>query len=252
MLLAIYRWVWVAPVLAFSTAVLATVIVLLCALGLPGLSSRVIGTFWARLNMAASFIRATVKGTEHLTPGQSYVVVANHQSLIDIYLLFGATPIDIIWVMKQELRRVPFLGLACDRMGYIYIDRGNTEAALRSISAAKHRISNGVSVVFFPEGTRSRDGSLGTFKRGAFHLATELDLPVLPITIQGTRDLLPSDSAALRPGHATLTIHPPIAPADMDARTLTNVVHRQMELALNGQRRQPPAPPIHSRGEPTP
>ena len=229
-----YRWVWVAPILALSTAILASLIVVLCALGRPGLSSRIVGTFWARLNMAASLIRVSVNGAEHVQPGQSYIVVANHQSLIDIYLLFGAAPIDIIWVMKRELRRVPFLGLACDRMGYIYIDRGNTEAALRSIAAAKHRIKEGVSVVFFPEGTRSRDGSLGTFKRGAFHLATQLGLPVLPITIKGTRDLLPSDSTALRPGHADLTIHPPIEPAGHDARALANVVHRHMAHALSG------------------
>ena len=207
-------------------------IVLLCALGKPGLSSRIVATFWARLNMLASLIQATVHGTEHVAPGQSYVVVANHQSLIDIYLIFGATPMDIIWVMKQELRQVPFLGIACARMGYIYIDRGNTESALRSIEAAKHRIRDGVCVVFFPEGTRSRDGSLGTFKRGAFHLATELDLPVLPVTIAGTRDLLPSGSTALVPGHAVVTIHQPVEPGDMDARELTRVVHRTMAKAI--------------------
>ena len=230
----LWRWLWVAPVLALSTAILALVIVLLCALGQPGLSSRLVGKFWARLNMAASLLRATVQGAEHMEPRQSYVVVANHQSLVDIYLIFGATPIDVIWVMKQELRRIPFLGIACERMGYIYIDRGNTEAALRSIEAAKHRIRDGVCVVFFPEGTRSRDGSLGSFKRGAFHLATELGVPVLPVTITGTHEILPSDSAALVPGHARVTIHKPIEPGDRSARELTDVVHNYMAEALAG------------------
>ena len=217
-----------------STTVLASVILLLCALGRPGLSSRGVGTFWARLNMAASLLRATVNGTEHLEPGQSYVVVANHQSLVDIYLIFGATPLDIIWVMKQELRRIPFLGVACEAMGYIYIDRVNTEAALHSIEAAKHRIRDGVCVVFFPEGTRSRDGTLGSFKRGAFYLATELGLPILPVTIRGTNEILPSDSTALMPGHAQVTIHKPVESDNLDARELTTLVHRQMTQALNG------------------
>lgn len=217
----IYRWGIIAPYLALSTAVFATVIMVFCIFGSPNFASRVFGRAWARSNMFVSRMKVNIVGRENLDPNQSYVVVANHQSLVDIYVIYGYLDVDIKWVMKKELRSVPFLGIACEMMGHIIIDRSNTEAALTSINDARDRIRNGVSVVFFPEGTRSRSGELQGFKKGAFRLAQELQLPILPITLHDTDHVLPSDTTSIVPGSVTLEYNTPIPtaglePADVD------------------------------------
>ena len=111
---------------------------------------------------------------------------------------------------EKELRAVPILGIACELMGHILIDRSNTEAALKSINDAQARVKDGVSVVFFPEGTRSRNGELRQFKRGAFRFAQEMSLPILPIAIHGTKEILPSDTIDLAPGKAVIQVLEPI------------------------------------------
>lgn len=214
------RWLWLlyqpykylvyAPFLGVSTFFFASLAVILCLFVKPRVVSAVTGVPWARLNAFFTPMRVTVTGRENLDPRQSYVVVSNHQSHFDIFVLYGFLGIDFRWIMKQELRKVPGIGISCYRLGHIFVDRSNHAAALASIDAAKERITDGTSVLFFPEGTRSRSGRLRTFKKGAFHFARDLGLPVLPVTIVGTRDVLPSDGIDLKPGSARLIIHPPI------------------------------------------
>lgn len=215
-LFTVYKWLVVIPVLGLSTLIFGTLVIILSLLGFPELASRLCGTSWARLNLAVSMIKVEVEGQEKIDPQHSYIVVANHQSLIDIYLLYGCAGLEIKWVMKRELRSVPVIGLACQVMGHIYIDRSDSEAAIASINRARSRIRDGVSVVFFPEGTRSRSGELLPFKKGAFRLAQELGLPILPVSIHNTNKVLPSDTMDLRPGKAKLRFHEPI-----DSRQLT-------------------------------
>ena len=210
-----YRWIVIAPMVAFSTLVFGSIIIVFCLFGLPKFASRVFGRMWARLNMAVSFMKRNIVGAEKLDPNQSYVVVANHQSLVDIYVLYGHLNMDFKWVMKKELRAVPVLGMACEMMGHILVDRSNTELALKSINGAREHIKDGVCVVFFAEGTRSRDGELKPFKKGAFRLALELGLPILPVTIHNTRLILPSDTTEIVPGTVTMEYSDPIPTAGM-------------------------------------
>jgi 1-acyl-sn-glycerol-3-phosphate acyltransferase len=176
----------------------------------PKTLARVFARSWARINSWFTPMLVRVEGRHHMDPGHSYVIVCNHQSQYDIFVLYGWLNTDFKWVMKQELRNIPVIGVACDKLGHIYVDRSNREAAMASIEAAKSRITGGTSVLFFPEGTRSRDGQLKRFKKGAFYFAVDLQLPLLPITINGTRQILPSDTLDLFPGRATMTIHAPI------------------------------------------
>ena len=206
-----YKWVFVLPTLVLTTTILGSFIIVLSFLGAPDYASRVFGTLWAKINTKAALIGVQTTGKEHIKQGQSYVIVANHQSLLDIYLLYGYLGIDVKWVMKQELRAVPVLGLACEMMGHVIVDRSNTASALASMERARERIKDGMSVIFFAEGTRSRSGELKPFKKGAFRMAQELNLPILPITIQNTRHILPSDTIDLRPGVTRMTIGKPIS-----------------------------------------
>ncbi len=190
---------------------------------------------WARINTWVTPVKVTVAGRENITPGQSYVVVANHLSHFDILAVYGWLGIDFRWVMKQELRKVPALGYACVMLGHVYIDRSNPDTAKRSIDSAKHQLVNGTSIFFFPEGTRSVSGEMLPFKKGAFHLAKELGLPVLPISIRGTHDILPANSMNLSPGTAELQIH---APIKVDESTDVEALMQQArEIIKNGMGR---------------
>ncbi|MDJ0667341.1 MAG: lysophospholipid acyltransferase family protein [Desulfobacterales bacterium] len=210
-LYSIYKWLVVIPVLGLSTFINGMSVVAMVWFVNPKTLSRIFGTSWARVNSWFTPMMVRVYGREHIDPNQSYVIVCNHQSQYDIFVLYGWLGIDFKWIMKQELRNIPVIGVACEKLGHIYVDRSNREAALGAIEAAKSRLTDGTSVLFFPEGTRSRDGRLKKFKRGAFYLALDLHLPLLPITINGTRAILPSDTLDLFPGRATMTIHEPIA-----------------------------------------
>lgn len=227
---AVYKWLVVIPVLGISTLIFGTLVVAFSLSGFPDLASRVFGTWWARLNLAVSMIRVEIENRDVVDPGRSYVVIANHQSLIDIYLLYGCSGLEIKWVMKQELRSVPIIGLACQVMGHIYIDRSNTEAAIASINQGQNRVRNGISIVFFPEGTRSRRDELLPFKKGAFRLAKELQLPILPISIHGTNRVLPSDTMDLRPGTVKLRFHEPIDTSEQPTKDAAELAESTRDL----------------------
>lgn len=212
----LYKWLIVIPVMLFSTFFFCTIIILFCFAGLPEFSSKVFGTLWARLNAFVTLMNISVYGKEKLRPGQSYVLVANHLSLLDIYVLYGFSGLDLKWVIKKELRKIPVLGLACELMGHIYVDRSNTESALASIETARHQIQNGMCVIFFPEGTRSRTQELRPFKKGAFGMARDLGIPVVPVSIHNTNRILPSDGLDWRPGAVQLRFHDPVL-VDQDA-----------------------------------
>jgi 1-acyl-sn-glycerol-3-phosphate acyltransferase len=205
-----YKWAVYYPLLGVSTAGLGLVAIGLSQLAGPS-AGGICSFLWSRLNGYAIPMNVRVHGRENIAPGQSYVVVCNHQSNLDIFVVLGWLGLDVRWVMKAELRKVPVFGAACERLGYIYIDRKNRARALASLDAAREKIKDGVCIVFFPEGTRSPDGALQAFKKGAFHFATDLGLPLLPVTIRGTRDLLPGRSLELLPGSVDLFIHPPVA-----------------------------------------
>ena len=140
---------------------------------------------------------------------------------------------DFKWVMKKELEQVPVLGLACKVLGHIYIDRSDTKSAVETINAARTKIVNGTCVLFFPEGTRSGDGKIRPFKKGAFKMAMDLGIPVLPVTINGTRNILPKGSLDLTPGGATLTIHKPLPVKGYHEENLTELMDRT-RMIING------------------
>ena len=205
----IYKYLVIFPLVAVSTTVMGTAATLLAILVDKKIAS-VCGIIWARFNSYITPMLVTVIGKEKIQTNKSYVIVANHQSQYDIFVIYGWMPVDFRWVMKIQLRDVPFLGYACYKIGHIYIDRSNPEAAKASINAARDRIKGGTSIMFFPEGTRSVDGRLLDFKRGAFKFALDMNLPVLPVTIVNTRNVLPAKSLKLFPGRAKLVIHDPI------------------------------------------
>lgn len=219
-----YKWLVFFPFLALNTLLFGAIAVLLSWLGNQRVGSYYGGVIWSRLNGLLTPMLVSVKGRENIDPKQSYVVVSNHQSAYDIFLIYGWLGIDIKWLMKKELRKIPGLGFGSEKVGHIFLDRSNSKRALESLNEAKRRLVNGTSVVIFPEGTRSRTGELGPFKRGAFKIAFDLKLPILPITVIGTSNILPTGSFNLLPGKVQLIIHKPINIAGVEEKDYERVV----------------------------
>jgi 1-acyl-sn-glycerol-3-phosphate acyltransferase len=174
---------------------------------------------WAKRVIAHAQITIDVVGREHLRPGATYLVMSNHQSLYDIPVLFVAIGSNLRMVAKAELFRVPIFGGALDAAGFVAIDRTDRNSAIRSLERARQLLASGTHVWIAPEGTRSRTGELLPFKKGAFYLAFQAGLPILPVTLQGTRDALPAKGIRSRPGaQVTVTIHPFLDPRPYVAR----------------------------------
>lgn len=205
----IYKWLVYGPILAVTTSVGAFIVVLICRFN-PRLASRVIARNWARLNTYTVPANIEVVGRENFQPDVSYVVVANHISQFDILALYGWLNLDLKWVMKEELRKAPFLGFAAAALGHVFINRRNPTAAIERLNQIKDELQPGASPIIFPEGTRRNAGSLGQFKRGAFIMAKNLNLPILPVTLVGTDKIVPPGSLDLFPGKASIHVHPPI------------------------------------------
>jgi len=221
-------WVWPVfmPLAGLLTLLFSMLTVLFAWLVNPNFASRVFASTWARVLAFLTPIRVVVEGAENAQRQRSYVVASNHQSQYDILVLYGWLRLDLKWVMKLELRKVPAIGLGCEKAGHIFVDRRNPKQARQAIAAALDRLGNGVGILFFPEGTRSADGRLLPFKKGAFRTAIEQQLPVLPVTLVGTRDILPARTLRLYPGTARMIIHPPIETAGLDAEQIDSLLEQ--------------------------
>ena len=206
----VYAWLVFIPLGLLLTFITGWVTVLVAMIWSPRVASRYIAATWGRLICWMTPVWVTVEGAENADPGRTYVVACNHQSQYDIFLVYGWLKLDLKWVLKAELRKVPGVGIGCEKAGHIFVDRGNPDKARKSISDALERVGNGVGVLFFVEGTRSQDGRLRPFKKGAFRVATSQNLPVLPVTIIGTRDIQKPKSMMIFPGRVRMVIHPAI------------------------------------------
>lgn len=231
-----YKWLIAFPLLLAGSLVFGLIAVLIASLINQRWGSYFGGVIWSRYNALVTPMFVTVKGSKNIKSDQSYVIVSNHQSIYDIFLIYGWIGIDIKWVMKKELRKIPAIGWGSEKVGHIFIDRSNSKRAMESINEAKRKLVNGTSIVIFPEGTRSQNGEIGPFKRGAFKIAFDLGLPILPITLIGTKDILPTNSLNLFPGRVKMIIHEPIQIAgivEKDGESFINEVKTRIQSAIS-------------------
>lgn len=207
-----YKWLILILVGFSLTLVFGFLAVLFSTLINQKVGSYIGGALWSRTIGFLTPMRVKVEGRNNVDPKQSYIITPNHQSMYDIFALYGWLGIDIRWVMKKELKKIPGLGIGSEKVGHIFLDRSNQRAALKSLEEAKGKLKNGTSVVIFPEGTRNNGKELLPFKRGAFKLALDLELPILPITIKGTNKILSGHKTLdIFPGKANIYIHEPIS-----------------------------------------
>ncbi|MCM1517732.1 MAG: 1-acyl-sn-glycerol-3-phosphate acyltransferase [Pseudoflavonifractor sp.] len=202
------------PVLVVATILTAVITIIGSVLGMGRSWGYYPAKWWSRLFCLMTFVSVSVRGRENIDSKTSYVFVANHQGAYDIFSIYGYLNHNFRWMMKKGLEKIPFVGYSCKVSGQIMVDSSSPAAVKATMSAAERQLSGGMSLVVFPEGSRSFNGRMGRFKKGAYTLAVEFGLPVVPITIDGAFDVMPRTAKLPRPGHITLTIHRPIMPGD--------------------------------------
>lgn len=239
----LYKWLGVTTLSGLNTFMMAIPCILVSYFS-PKLASRIFARWWAKINVYITPARVYIHGEENLDSHQSYVVVANHLSQFDIFALYGWLKLDLKWVMKAEMRKIPIVGAACQAMGHIFIDRKDRAKAVATLKEAQSKLVDGTSVLFFPEGTRSESGKLQAFKKGAFVMAKDIDLPILPITIIGSNEVLPTNTFDLKPGNIHVVIHPVISAAqvkEQDAEWLMQQARNRIASALDATQVSPVA-----------
>lgn len=171
----------------------------------------IIARIWARGILFVSRIKVTVNGLANIDPTQSYVYMSNHQSNFDIPVLLAYLPVQFRWLAKTELFKIPIFGRAMRGAGYVKIDRFNQKSAFESIKEAAGKMKSGVSIMIFPEGTRSRDGNIRPFKKGGFIMALDAGVPIVPVVLKGTWTIMDKSSLRINTGDVFLNIQAPIA-----------------------------------------
>jgi len=170
-------------------------------------------SWWGRVSARVVGIKVEVIGAEKYDPAKTYLIVSNHAGMADIPLILGSIHLNLRFVAKEELGRIPLLGQVMKGSGYVLIKRGQNREALQSLLEAAKRLREGRSMHIFPEGTRSEDGQLLPFKRGAFIIAGKAGVPILPVSIIGSHLITPKKSLKIRKGNVKMVIGEPIDPA---------------------------------------
>lgn len=205
----IYQYLIAWPLFVLNTLLTA----LITIIWFPWPNSRFIHgvqAYWSQSFFFLMLLPVRVTGGGDLQKGQSYVFVSNHQSFCDVFLNYGWLPVVFKYLMKQELRKIPVVGLACKVCGHVFIDRRNPRAAARSLQQVEQTLRKGVCTVIYPEGTRSTTGEVQRFKRGAFQVAFDLHLPVVPLSVSGCYECMPKGSAFIERHPVNLHIGKPM------------------------------------------
>jgi 1-acyl-sn-glycerol-3-phosphate acyltransferase len=230
-LIVVYQlFVWL-PLFFILTVITASTVALGCILGGERFFAYYPGVWWSKLVCIISLCPVRVRGAEKLDRGQSYVFVSNHQGAFDIFLVYGYIGQRIKWVMKKSLRRIPFVGLACEKAGFIFVDSSSRQAAAQTIEDAEKRLVNGNSIVIFPEGTRTKTGFMGKFKKGGYQMALDLKLPIVPVTLNGTFEVMPSGSFLLNPHRLEMIVHEPIPTVGIKIEDIRDAAVKIRELS---------------------
>jgi 1-acyl-sn-glycerol-3-phosphate acyltransferase len=202
---------YLIPAITVYTIVLGSVSLLSTLVDRSGNFAHACARAWARLILKTTGVRVRVTGLEHVRDGQSYVFASNHQSIYDIPILFASIPSQLRIVAKESLGRIPFMGWHLHRAGHLLVDRRNPGPDI--VQKMRRLVRESNSLIVFPEGTRSADGRLGRFKKGSILVAIDAGLPVVPVSLCGTRHVMTKGRLTVSPGEVSLTIHEPIPTA---------------------------------------
>ncbi len=215
---------YLIPTVALYTIVLGTISLVSTLFDRSGNFAHRCARAWAWLILKTAGVRVRVKGIEHLKPGRSYVFAANHQSIYDIPIVFTSIPFQLRIVAKESLGRIPFMGWHLHRAGHLLVDRRNPGPDI--VQKMRRLVGESSSLIVFPEGTRSRDGAVGRFKKGSFLVAMDAGLPIVPVSIANSRNVMRKGELMVCPGDVELTIHPPVPTAGVSREDVLELADR--------------------------
>ena len=220
------------PAIATYTAILGTISIVGSFVDRSGDFGHRCARAWSRWILRTTGVRVTVAGSERLDPTRSYVLASNHQSIYDIPILFAHLPLQLRIVAKASLGAFPFLGWHLRRTGHLLVNRRNPGADI--VLKMRRLVSASSSLIVFPEGTRSVDGRVGRFKKGSFLVAIEAGLPVVPVSVSGSRDVMKKGRLMVCPGDVRVIVHPPIASEGIGKAQVVEFANRVREVVRGG------------------
>lgn len=234
LLYRIYQLCIAVPLLLAATVLTSVVTCIGSLLGDAHTWGYYPGKWWSVFVCRLLLLPVKVEGREFLDDTTSYIFVVNHQSAMDIFLIYGYIHRNFKWMMKKELRKMPFVGIACEKARHIFVDRSSPSKIKETIDEARATLRHGTSLVVFPEGSRSFTGHLRRFQKGAFLLSDELRLPVVPITINGPFQVLPRTKGVgfVECHTLTMKIHRPIIPAEQGHTDIKYLMEKSYEVIM--------------------
>ena len=224
--------VWLGFWATVATVILGIPVMVAGMLSRTGNLAFSISKIWAYTMIAASFVRTEIKNKNKILKGTPYIIISNHQSHYDIITLVTTLGIQFRWIIKKEILKLPIFGYALYASRNIFIDRSNTTSAIESINKGFDRLPNGVSVMVFAEGTRSPDGQIHEFKKGGFITAVRLKIPILPVTINGSRRVMRKGSFTLKPGKIQVVIGDPIDTSSYTTDTVQELIGKMRQAII--------------------
>jgi len=227
---------YLIPLIAVYTIVLGTASLMGSLVERRGRFAHGCARAWSWLILATTGVSVDVRGLERLNPARTYVFVSNHQSIYDIPVIFANLPYQLRIIAKESLGSFPFLGWHLSRSGHLLVDRRRPDRT-GILERWRALVKEGLSLIIFPEGTRSADGRLAAFKAGSFLLAIEAKLPIVPVSVDGTRLVMHKGELTTRPGAVRLTLHPPVETEALDvsaARDLAEQVRGVVAGSVSG------------------
>lgn len=233
----VYTYLIATPLFLINSVVNGSLLALVGLMGDRKYFSYWIPRFWAWFTCFVYLLPVKVSGREYLDKKQTYVFLPNHQGYFDIFLVYAYLGHNFKWMMKDYLRNIPFIGYACAKSGHVYVG-DSRESITRAIFESKDNLKSGLSMAIFPEGTRSHDGKLGEFKRGAFMLASQLERPIVPITINGSFEVFNRNATMISYHPLELIIHKPISvdeQKDMGTKKIMKNVYDIIHSSLDEQ-----------------
>ena len=199
-----------------------------------------VARFWASIILKVCGVEVLIEGAENIDDSSPKIYMSNHQSAFDIFALLGGLPISFRFIMKQELMNIPVFGYASKKAGYIGLERKDPRKAIKSMNYAANRIKNGSSVLIFPEGTRSPDGTLLEFKKGGFHLAVKSECDIVPVSIVGSRAIKRPGSIIIYPGIIRIKIGKPVAVKEFSRHDIDKLMYMTRDAINIGLSDQTP------------
>ena len=213
-LVSIYHTARFWILISFLSIVLGLLAIVAGLIDKSGNRAHKVSSLWCRLLCKLNGVKVEIVGRENILTDRPQIFVSNHQGYFDIFALSGYLPVQIRWVAKSSLFKIPFLGGAMKASGYIPVERDDRKKAYEAFNKTLEKVKEGSSIIIFPEGTRSEDGEIGPFKKGSNLIASRSKCPMVPVTIIGSGDIIKKGSAVITPGSVKVIISPPVEPSN--------------------------------------